>query len=112
MIDPSENWMIWARGACYALFASIAGGLGYVFRNMDAGAPVSFGRAMVEMCGAGVVGLFAMWICQAMALNQQWTAVTVGMCGWLGATASIQVLQRFIWQKLGIDRSRDDDRNP
>lgn len=113
MMEPGEPLLIWLRGAGYALFAAIAGGLGYIFRSMDASVPVSIGRALVEMCGAGVVGLFAMWICQAMSLSQQWTAVTVGVCGWLGATASIQVLQRIIWQKLGIDRRRsDDDRDP
>lgn len=103
MIDPEvHSWLALARGAGYALFAAVAGALGYLFRSMDAGVTVSFGRALIEAFGAGVVGLFAMWICQAMGLGQQWTAVTVGVSGWLGATASIQVLQRVVWQKLGI----------
>lgn len=111
MIEPGEQWSVWLRGLCYATFAAAAGALGYIFRSMDAGVPVSIGRAVAEMFGAALVGLFAMWICQATGISQQWTAVTVGISGWLGATASIQVLQRLVWSKLGLTRSHDDDRN-
>jgi hypothetical protein len=100
------------RGAAYAAFATVAGFLGYLLRTMDAGAHVSWGRAVLEAVSAGVVGLLVMWICQAMHLTQQWTAVSVGVSGWLGANASIQVLQRLVWSKLGLNRSQDNDDHP
>ena len=109
--DPHEALWWWSatRGAAYALFATVAGFLGYLLRTMDVGARVSWGRAMLEAVSAGMVGLLVMWICQAMHLAQQWTAVSVGVSGWLGANASIQVLQRLVWSKLGLNRSPDND---
>jgi hypothetical protein len=92
----------WFGTICYASFAAFAGGLGYVLRSMEANQPVSLTRIVVEALAAGLVGLLAMWICQAVHLSMQWTAVTVGVCGWLGANASIQVLQRIVWKKLGL----------
>jgi hypothetical protein len=99
----------WWQAAAYSFFAATAGVLGYVMRTMDNGARPSFWRAVVEGTSAGFVGLLAMWLCQAAGLSQQWTAVTVGVCGWLGATASIQMLQRFVWAKFGLDRSHGDE---
>ncbi len=109
--QPPPNYG-WLQACFYFAFAAVAGALGYVLRTMDAGAKVSYLRAIVEALSAGLVGLFAMWICQAFGLSQQWTAVTVGVSGWLGATASIQVLQRVVWKKLGLNRSQDDDLHP
>lgn len=109
--DPYEAlWWWWAvRSAIYASFASFAGFLGYLLRTLDAGAHVSWGRAVLEAVSAGMVGLLVMWICQSAGLSQQWTAVSVGVSGWLGANASIQVLQRLVWSKLGLNRSQGND---
>jgi uncharacterized membrane protein len=109
--DPHEALWWWqaARGAAYAAFAAIAGFLGYLLRTLDAGNHVSWGRAVLEALSAGMVGLLVMWICQSLHLTQEWTAVSVGVSGWLGANASIQVLQRLVWSKLGLNRSHDND---
>lgn len=102
----------WFRGAAYAVLASFAGGLGYVLRTMEADAKVSYVRAFIEALSAGFVGLLAMWICQALHLSMQWTAVTVGVSGWLGANASIQVLQRVVWKRLGISPNEEQHDDP
>ncbi|HEU4376298.1 MAG TPA: phage holin family protein [Telluria sp.] len=109
--DPHEALWWWqaVRGAAYATFASVAGLLGYLLRTLDAGSQVSWGRAVLESLSAGMVGMFVMWICQSANLSQQWTAVSVGVSGWLGANASIQVLQRLVWNKLGLTRSQVND---
>jgi len=99
----------WLRGAAYVLLASFAGALGHIFARMDAGKPVRLWETVVQALGAGLVGLFAMWMCQASNWSQPMTAVTVGVSGWLGASASIQMLQRFIWGRLGLNRNPDDD---
>jgi len=57
----------------------------------------------------GFVGMLVMWMCQAGNWSPPMTAVTVGVSGWLGASASIQMLQRFIWGRLGLSRNLDDD---
>jgi len=106
-IQPPDNSTLWGlRTLGYALFASVAGALGYLLRSMDAGVPVTYGRALVEALSAGLVGLIAMWLCQSAELSPQLTAVTVAISGWLGATASIQVFQRVVWRKFGLDPRR------
>lgn len=109
MIEGGGPGAGWLQAAAYSFFAAVAGVLGYVMRTMDAGARLSGWRALVEGSSAGFVGLLAMWLCQAAGLSQQWTAVTVGVCGWLGASASIVMLQRLVWSKLGLTRRRDDE---
>lgn len=104
---PSEPALWGLRTLGFFAFSAVAGALGFITRAISAGVPLSYGRTVVEALAAGLVGLLAMWICQAMHLNDQWTAVTVGTSGWLGANASIQVLQRFVWKKLGLSDRGD-----
>lgn len=111
MIDPPDSVWVVLRAAGYALFASIAGALGYVLRSMDAGLPITYARTFVEALSAGFVGVIAMWMCQAASLSPQWTGITVAVSGWLGANASIQVLQRLVWRKLGL-YPKDEDNGP
>ena len=98
----------WLKGAAYVLLAAIAGALGHIFRRMDAGMPVKLWETVVQALGAGFVGLLAMWICQAGNWSQPATAVTVGVSGWLGASVSIQMFQRYVWNRLGLNRSPSD----
>lgn len=110
-MDHNDPRWSWFQGAALALFAAVAGVLGHVMRKMDAGEPVTFWPTFIQGVSAGFVGLLVMWICQGAGLSQQWTAVTVGVSGWLGASATIQVIQRIAWGKLGLNR-RPDDGNP
>jgi len=105
--DTGSPLTHWLQAAAYAVFAAVAGVLGYVMRMMDAGSPVKFWRSVVEGSSAGFVGLLAMWLCQAVHVGPEWTAVTVGVSGWMGARASIQMLQRAVWKKLGLNGSQD-----
>lgn len=86
----------------YPVFAAFGGFLGYVLRAMDAGTKVSMWRAVIEAAAAGFVGVLVMLACEAMHLSAQWTGVMVGVCGWLGATASIRMLERVVRRKLGV----------
>jgi hypothetical protein len=104
--DP--RWLSWLQAAMFTAFAAFAGGLGYVMRTMDAQQPVTVWRTLVQGMAAGFVGLLVMWICQSAGLSWQWMAVSVGVSGWLGAEATIQVIQKLVWNKLGLNRSSDD----
>lgn len=105
MLTPDPHWGIGdvLRAAYYGIFAVLCGTLGCVLRLMDAGSNVSTTRVLVEGISAGVVGVLIMWICEAMAVSQPWTAVSVGVGGWMGASASIQVIQRAVWGRLGLN---------
>ena len=98
---PPGQFSLWQL-LFYPLFSSVGGFLGYVLRQMDAGNKVSMIRALFESAGAGFVGVLVMLICQALGLGAQWTGVIVGVCGWLGATASIRMLEKIAWRKLGV----------
>lgn len=98
---PPNGFSAWQL-LLYPLFAAIGGVLGYVLRALDAGLKVSFWRAVLEAAAAGFVGVLVMLICQSMHMSAQWTGVAVGVCGWLGATASIRMLERIVRRKLGV----------
>lgn len=108
--DPPEPaWLGALRTAAFALFAACAGALGYIMRTMDAHEKVNWKRALVEFLSSGLVGYLSMLICRSMGMSFELTSVTVGICGWLGAAASIQVLQKFVWKNLGLtNRSAQD----
>lgn len=86
----------------YALFASFGGGMGYVLRTMDAEKKLSWPRLFAETLAAGFVGSIVMMVCNALELNPLWTGVIVGVSGWLGATASIRLLETIVYKRLGI----------
>jgi hypothetical protein len=101
MRDPNEFNM--AHSVGYAAFAGVGGMVGYVLRTMDANKPVSLRRLCVETMSAGFVGLLAMLVCNAFDLTSNWTGVIVGMSGWLGATASMRLIETVVYKRLGID---------
>ena len=101
MDTPPPGFHFWQM-LLYPVFAAFGGLLGYALRMMDAGLQVSRWRALIESLAAGFVGILVMLLCQALQLSPQWTGVVVGVCGWLGATASIRMLERVVRNKLGV----------
>lgn len=96
---PDGYSWLWMFG--YATFAAFGGVLGYIMRTLDNKEKVSWARALLEAFGAAFVGVLVMFICQAMNMSAQWTGVIVGVCGWLGAAASIRMLERVVSRKIG-----------
>ena len=72
-------------------------------RALDKSTTISYGRACVEGLAAGFVGLLVMLMCNATNMSDQWTGVVVGVSGWLGANASIRMLEKLVFKKLGIN---------
>lgn len=99
--DPRVMW--WLQAFAYAAFASFGGFMGHLLRTMEDGKPISWGRALLEAFSAGFVGLIVLMMCQAMGFNAQWTGVIVGMAGWLGASATIRLVEKVVYKKLAID---------
>lgn len=93
----------WVKAILYAMLAVFGGFLGHVMRSIDKAEPISYGRAWVEGLAAGFVGLLVMLMCSAVGLSDQWTGVIVGVSGWLGANASIRMLEKLVFKKLGLD---------
>ncbi len=92
----------WVKAILYAALATFGGFLGYVMRALDRSTPIRYGHACVEGLAAGFVGLLVMLMCNATNMSDQWTGVVVGVSGWLGANASIRMLEKLVFKKLGI----------
>ena len=101
----------WLITGLYAGFAFFGGVMGYIMRCFDKKESVNPLRVFVEGGAAAFVGIIVMLLCQAMNLSPQWTGVIVGVCGWLGATATIQMLERMVAKKLGVTPSPRNDPN-
>lgn len=95
----TDNW--WMKATAYVAFSAVGGMLGFCMRQVDRKEPFSFLRCLLEGAGAAFVGLLVLLICQAMNLSPQWTGVIVGVCGWLGASATIRMLESLVRNKLG-----------
>jgi len=107
MDQPPLNFTWWQL-VLYPLFACVGGALGHVLRTLDAGGPISLWRTLLESMAAGFVGILVMLICQQLHLSPQWTGVCVGVCGWLGATVSIRMLERLVRARLGVPVDEGD----
>ena len=104
-MDDLTSWWTswWVKATLYAALATFGGFLGHVMRALDMSTPSSYGRACVEGLAAGFVGLLVMLMCSATNMSDQWTGVVVGVSGWLGANASIRMLEKLVFKKLGIN---------
>lgn len=97
------NWLV---AVFYSAFAAIGGLLGHLMRAVDGGDKLSLTRASLETFGAAFVGSLVTLACMAAELNPLWSGTVVGVAGWLGASASIRVLEIVVYKWLKI--SRDD----
>jgi len=99
-----------ARTFAYGGFAAIAGLLGHLMRVIEQGGKVSFWIALVKALSSGFAGVLIYMACQALDVSGPWVGVIVGTTGWMGADASIRLLETLIYRKLGITKEvRQDD---
>lgn len=94
----------WGKTLMFVSVSAVAGGIGYALRNVNEGVRPTFGRTVLEMSAAGFVGLLFKLVCEEFHLSDQWTGVIVGLAGWLGANASVSVLEQIVYEKLGVRR--------
>lgn len=104
------SWSDWLTATGYTLLAAVGGLLGYVMREHDKGNPLSGLRALTEAVSSGFVGFLVMLLCRAMGLDPLWTGPVVGVFGWLGANVSIRLLERIVYEKLGIKLRANTDK--
>src|SRR5690606_3855986 len=93
----------WLSLLGHALLAAVGGLLGYVMREHDRGHRLQMWRAVTEALSSGFVGLLVMLLCRAMEIDPLWSGFVAGLFGWLGANASIRMLERIAYEKFGLD---------
>lgn len=108
MSDPSNDPNWWIRILGYAVFAAFGGSIGHILRTLDSGQPIRWGKAVAQGVGAGFVGVLVLLACQALGLSESWTGLTVGVCGWMGASATIVILEKLVFKRLGVDSSKPE----
>lgn len=99
----------WLAHAGIVVLAAIGGMLGYSMREADKGAPVNTWRTIIEGLGSGFVGVLVLLLCIEWEFSLLWAAFISGALGWPGATASIRLLERFLFEKLGIKMAGKTD---
>lgn len=110
--DPNFNIL---RTAFFVALATVGGFIGHIMRTIDSRVKIQWINAIIQGIGAGFVGLLVLFLCDANNFSDQWTGLMVGVCGWLGANASIRVLEAVVFKRLGLVkpsepvRGRQDD---
>lgn len=77
--------------------------MGYIMRNLDSGQPIKWTLVCLQGVAAGFVGMLVYMLCLELGLSSYWTGIIVGVFGWIGANATIMVLQKLIYKKLGLN---------
>lgn len=105
-IKPPEGLDIVAS-ILWTGLAWFGGLMGYLMRTVEAGGKPRLARALLESSSAAFVGALVTLACAAMEWNALWTGVLVGVSGWLGAHASITMLEKILYKRLGITKDKE-----
>lgn len=100
-------WWKYLEALFYFAFAMFAGSIGYIMRTLNAQKNFVWSRVLMEGFGAGVTGFLVYQLCLAMELSRHWTGVMVGVCGWLGSSATIAMLEPVVRRIFGVKDNAD-----
>lgn len=101
------EWYKWWEAFFYSFLAGFGGAIGDVMRRLNSNKPVLWSRTALEAFGAAFVGYLVYQGCVALGLSREWTGVVVGVCGWLGSSATIQILEPIVRRLLGAKDNAD-----
>ena len=93
----------WFDNFAFSCMAAFAGLLGYLMRSANDRRVVTWKRSLLETASSGMIGFLTVLVCRATSVPYEWMGFTAGVLGWLGATASIQLFERLVRRKLGIE---------
>lgn len=96
----SDNWI---ETVFFTILAGFAGLMGYLMRNANDRRIITWERSVLETFASGFIGFLTVLLCRAMTVPYEWTGFIAGVLGWLGATATMQLFERIVRRKLGIE---------
>ena len=86
----------------YVLIAAVGGVLGHMMRKLGAQQPIHIGETALQGVGAAFAGYLVLLGCRSAGIPPEVSGVIIGLCGWLGADATLMLLQSYIYRKLKI----------
>lgn len=102
----------WLTALAYAALASVGGVLGHLMHKIDRKEPIHLGVAALKGVAAGFTGFLILLACNALKLDEEWKGVIVGLCGWIGADATIRILEAIVRKRLGLDPNQPSQVQP
>jgi hypothetical protein len=99
--DPLEALL---HSWVYILIAAIGGVLGHMMRKLSIREKVNMGETLLQGVGAAFAGYLMLLGCRSFSLPPEVAGVVIGLCGWLGADASLSIMQNYIYKKLQISK--------
>jgi C4-dicarboxylate transporter len=103
--DPLEALL---HSWIYILIAAIGGVLGHMMRKFSVREKVTIGETLLQGVGAAFAGYLMLLACHSFALPPEVAGVVIGLCGWLGADASLSIMQNYIYKKLRITKDAEN----
>jgi hypothetical protein len=85
------------------LFAAFGGVIGYIMRSITSKREICFLRALIEGIAAGFVGMCVSLLCSSIGIDIRLSGAIVGVSGWIGANATVRIIERVIYKRLGIN---------
>ncbi|WP_081232276.1 phage holin family protein [Pseudomonas chlororaphis] len=90
------------RSAIYVAIAALGGMLGHMMRRRGVQEPIKVGETLLQGVGAAFAGYLVLLACRSSGINPDVTGVIIGLCGWLGADATLVLLQDYIYKKIKV----------
>lgn len=109
----TPEWIQWIKAFGFTLLAVFGGLFGFIMRALDAGEGINWPRAFIEAGASGFVGLLVLFSCLAIGVTEYWTGLIVGVSGWVGAKASIEMLMRLVNKRTpyNVGEVKDEPEN-
>ncbi|WP_223521509.1 phage holin family protein [Pseudomonas sp. GL-B-19] len=97
--DPFSGFFSsWA----YVVIAATGGVIGHMMRKLGARQTIKLGETALQGVGAAFAGYLVLLGCRSAGVTPEVSGVIIGLCGWLGADATLVLLQSYIYKKLNI----------
>jgi hypothetical protein len=101
MDDLIRSWM-------YIMIAAIGGVLGHMMRRLGSHQPIRIGETVLQGVGAAFAGYLVLLGCRSLNIPPDASGLIIGLCGWLGADATLMLLQDYIYKKIKINAAADE----
>lgn len=97
------------RSWVYIMIAAIGGALGHMMRRLGSQQPIKVGETLLQAVGAAFAGYLVLLGCRSLDIPPDVSGLIIGLCGWLGADATLMLLQDYIYKKIKINSVVDED---